>query len=345
MRMTETHSVAPLATADRAPRKRAAYCVSNADHFLGAVALVNSLRLTGWHDQIVLVDCGLTKRQRDLLASEALLLPAPDSTPPHLLKVAGPLAHPAEVMVVLDVDMIVIRPLEPLLVEAAAAKRLLAVADVLSDRFDERWGELLGLGALRRQAYVNSGFLVAPFELGHRLFTEMERVQKRIDPESSMIAAGSPDDPFYFLDQDALNALLASSAFRREDVRVLDQSLLPLPPFEGLRIVDEQLLRLASVGGTEPFALHHYQRKPWLHSLGSNIYSELLPRLWLSPDLPLRLERADIPLRFRPGPAGAVGARFAASLAVAERFRRRLGARRRLRASWAKRPGAREISR
>ena len=204
---------------------------------------------------------------------------------------------------------------------------------------------MLGLGALRRQAYVNSGFLVAPFELGHRLFTELERVQRRIDPESSMIAAGSPDDPFYFLDQDALNALLASSAFRRDDVRVLDQSLLPLPPFEGLRIVDEQLLRLASVGGTEPFALHHYQRKPWLHPLGSNIYSELLPRLWLAPDLPLQLERNEVPLRFRPGPAGAVGARFAASVAFAERLRREARCPGRLRARWANRPGAREVSR
>ena len=303
--MAETVEYTRSATAgDSSLPRGAAYSVSNSAHFLGAVALVNSLRLTGWRDEIVLVDGGLTKRQRALLGSEAIIISAPRSLPPHLLKVFGPLTHPAEAMVLIDADMIVVGSLDALLVEAVTSTRLLAVADILHDRYDARWGDLLGLGELRRQTYVNSGFVVAPRELGGRVFTQLERLQGRIDPGRSMIAAGRPDDPFFFLDQDALNALLASTRFRREDLHVLDQSRIPLPPFAGVRILDQERLRVVSADGGELIALHHYQRKPWLQPLAENAYSRLLPRLWLAGDLPIRLQRHDVPLRFRPGMQG-----------------------------------------
>ena len=44
---------------------RAVYTVGDARHFLGVVALVNSLRLTDWTDEIVVVDCGFTDRSGD----------------------------------------------------------------------------------------------------------------------------------------------------------------------------------------------------------------------------------------------------------------------------------------
>ncbi|HEY8647520.1 MAG TPA: nucleotidyltransferase family protein [Gaiellaceae bacterium] len=321
-----------------------AYSVSNAAHFAGAVALVNSLRLTGWSDEIVIVDCGLAADQRRLLGREARIVPAPEAVPPHFLKVVGPLSVPAEVMVVLDADIVLTRALDPLLVDATESGRLVAVADILADRFDARWAELLALGTVRRQTYVNSGLLVVPGGLGTKLFEEWRRGQQLIDPEYSMLARGTPSDPFFFLDQDVLNALLASPRFRPEQIQVLDHCVAPNPPFAGLRVLDEQRLRVVRDDGADPFALHHIQRKPWLSPLAPNVYSQLLPRLWFDPDLPLRLAPSQVPLRFRPGRAGALGSRCTAARVAVDRARPRLGIRPKLarrlqhRAAAARRP-------
>jgi hypothetical protein len=47
--------------------------------------------------------------------------------------------------------------------------------------------------------------------------------------------------------------------------------------------------------------LHHFLAKPWLKATRSNIYSLLLPRLLLAPDVALRLEPEQLPLRLREG--------------------------------------------
>lgn len=307
---------------------RAVYTVGEAGHFLGVVALVNSLRLTGWIDPIYVVDCGFFDWQRELLASEVNLLAAAPNTAPHLLKVIGPLRRPARTMAVIDADIIVTRSLEPLFTRAEDEGKLIAVTDALADRFDPRWGERLGLGALRRRTYVNSGFLVAPLVLGRRIFGELERLQHLIDVRRSMIASGTPADPFFFLDQDVLNALLASSAVADDDVHEVPYGALPHPPFTGIAIVDAEALRLADGNGQQPFGLHHIQRKPWLARAASTAYSELLPRLWLADDLAIRLEPGRVPARFRPGVSGILAARYSEELRRLTRARRALGLRR-----------------
>ena len=57
--------------------KAAFYCVSDERYFLGAVGLINSLRLVGHTEPIYLLDCGLTEAQRELLAAEVELVDAP----------------------------------------------------------------------------------------------------------------------------------------------------------------------------------------------------------------------------------------------------------------------------
>ena len=52
------------------------YAVTGRD-FFGAVALLNSLRLLGHDEPLLVVDCGMTARQRELLAEHATALPAP----------------------------------------------------------------------------------------------------------------------------------------------------------------------------------------------------------------------------------------------------------------------------
>ena len=65
------HVREPLAAAVRGPRDAAAfYCVADERYFLGAVGLVNSLRLVGHREPIFLLDCGLDDEQRELLGRE-----------------------------------------------------------------------------------------------------------------------------------------------------------------------------------------------------------------------------------------------------------------------------------
>jgi hypothetical protein len=317
-----------LIDAAAAGRERAVYTVGDASHFLGVVALVNSLRLSGWNDEIVLVDCGLTEGQRSFVEREVRLLGAPASFAPHFLKVVGPVTRPARTMAVIDADVVVTRSLDPLFAEVAKCGKLIAVTDALGERFDERWDVLLDLGPLRRQPYVNSGFLVAPLELGLRIFRDLGSLQERVDVRRSMIGSGKPEDPFYFLDQDALNALLLSGRFEAADVHALPYAALPHPPFAGIRVADKARMRISAEGAIEPFGLHHIQQKPWLQVVPRTPYSQLLPRLWLADDLALRLEASQVPLRFRPGGRGVLAARWAGGRVRARRARRALGIRR-----------------
>jgi hypothetical protein len=82
------------------------YSVCDSSHFVGAVALLNSLRLTGHDEPILLFDAGLTAEQRDSLAPHVTLLPAPTGTPTVFLWPLGPLEHPARVAILLDADSI-----------------------------------------------------------------------------------------------------------------------------------------------------------------------------------------------------------------------------------------------
>ena len=244
--------------AARARTGRAVFCVANASHFPGAVALVNSLRLTGWGDEIVIVDCGLEPEQRSLLAREARIVPASEGPdPPQLVKVAGPLSYPTETAIVLDADMIVTRAIEPLVAEAERTGRMLAVADRLEDRFDERWGDLLGLGELRKHPYVNCGLLIVPAGVGERLFGLWRDAQAHIDLGRSLLGGGRPSDPLFFADQDVLNAVLGSERFTADELTVLDFRTAPHAPFPGLRIIDARRLR----GGADEQAAEHVRQR------------------------------------------------------------------------------------
>jgi hypothetical protein len=64
---------------------------SDSHHFVGAAALLNSLRLVGHDEPIFLVDAGLTSEQRDLVARHVTLIPAPEGAPTVFLTPLGPL--------------------------------------------------------------------------------------------------------------------------------------------------------------------------------------------------------------------------------------------------------------
>jgi hypothetical protein len=292
--------------------RAAFYCVSDSRYFLGAAAMLNSLRVLGHTEPVFVLDCGLTARQRELLAPHATLVPAPREAPPWLLKTVAPLRHPASVMVLIDADIIATRSLRKLIDDAGRPSVIAVEND--TDRFVPEWGELLGLGEVRRQPYVSSGLVFMGRSLGEDVLRLMGELQDRVDFDRTFWRANVPDYPFLFADQDVLNAILATRLDRGR-LTVLPNRLAPNPPFQGLRVVDEATLRCAPRDGTEPYALHNFYRKPWLVRTRSSEYSRLFTRLLLADDVPLRLDRDELPLRLRSGVAARC-ARVVVDLAI-----------------------------
>jgi hypothetical protein len=295
--------------------RAAFYCVADERYFLGAVGLVNSLRLVGHDEPIVLLDCGLTGAQRDLLGSEAEVIEAPEGTPPTLLKTVAPLARPADVMVLLDTDLVVTRSLEELL--DSAARGNVVAFDKGVDRWVADWGRVLGLGDVPRRTYLDFAMLGIGAGIGLPLLEQLGERQGRIDFDRTMWGSHDEEYELLYADQDVLNAILAARV-PSERVVALDPRLAPVPPFAGLRVADEASLRCAYDDGTEPYVVHHFIVKPWLEPTHHGVYSQLLRRLLASGDVAIRVPDEEIPLRLRRGP-----------LAYAER--KRVNARERIR--------------
>jgi len=305
----------------------AIYAVADRDYFIGAVALLNSLRLVGHHEPVFLVDAGLTEGQRRLIAPHVRLIPAPEGVHPVFLKMLGPLEHPAGVAILLDTDMIVVRPLMELIAVAEGGRLVGFINNPPNDdRFFAEWSGVLGLGPLRRQPYLAAGQLLVPHALTRRLFTRWTEGQAKIDVERTWIGRGTLADPFYFADMDVFNAVVAAD-LQADEILAVEHRLAPNPPFAGLTLVDPRGLVVRYADGSRPFLLHHILSKPWLKATRTNLYSMLLPRVLLAPDVALRLTPEQLPLRLRDGWMAGVDRRRADTQAfLYSEGRRRLGA-------------------
>jgi hypothetical protein len=291
-------------------RNAAFYCMSSDIYFIGAVGMINSLRLQG-HDQPVhVLDLGLEPWQRGLLAKQAEIVESPPGVPPWLLKTIAPLQSPAETMVLIDADMIVTRRLDEL-IERAAEGRVVAVEHG-SDRHVPEWGEILDLGPIRRQTYVCSGLIFAGRDPGEEVLRLVADRQRHVEFERTSVAGYDRDYPLVYLDQDVLNAVL-SSQVEADRVVILERRLEAIPPFDGLRVVDEGRLRCVYEDGAEPYAVHHFSAKPWLEFTPRGVYTQLLERLLLEDDVAIRVPAERLPLHFRRDPVSRV--RTAAAVA------------------------------
>jgi hypothetical protein len=165
----------------------------------------------------------------------------------------------------------------------------------------------------------------------------MDDVQRRIEiartayagpvPEFTFLGGDSFEDldasyPFYFADQDVLNAVLATEVDPGQ-LEVLDRRAEAITPFTGLRVVDARTLRCAYEDGAEPFAVHQFlPTKPWLEPSAPGIYSTLLRRLLRGSDVAVRVPKRELPAHLRSNLMGK-----AAELASMFRDRRRAGLR------------------
>ena len=180
------------------------YCMSSAEYFLGAVGMINSLRLQGHDEPVYVLDLGMSPWQRELLATEATIVAPPAETPPWLAKTYAPLAHPARTMVLIDADMVVTRPLGELIEQASEG--VIAFENNM-DRFDPGWGEALGLGELRRRPYACSGLVLAGGDTGHEVVRTLDERQRLVDFERSYFGADEPGYVLRFLDQKHIRAM------------------------------------------------------------------------------------------------------------------------------------------
>jgi hypothetical protein len=280
------------------------YTVATRPYFLGAVTLINSLRLTGNEGDVVVLDAGLSSDQRNVLAPAARIVPVDGAFEhPVLMKTYAGELDPSGVVVVLDSDVIVTGSLGEYFTLARDGKIC-----AYPDRNDVRlrwfpeWEQTLRLRApLRRDTYVNSGFVVFDADHWPTLLGRWAEVCRLI-PAEAMFAARSP---FNAPDQDALNALLMSE-FPQGAVGLLPEEDWA---FGGNAKLDDLDTLQCSAHGEPKLMLHYlghpkpWQSRGWLRLAGMD-YMVLMKRLLFADDVPLRIRPNQVPLWLRPTRGG-----------------------------------------
>ncbi len=305
------------------------YTVTDAEFFPGTVALLNSLRLVGHREPLVVLDNGLTPEQRERLDRVATVVDVPEgsgSMPPPTLKPFPHLLDATGTVAIIDSDMIVCASLAPALSLAREGKICLyAAPDWPSDRarwFPE-WHELFALRApLRRQPYLNNGFVVFSTEQWPHLLEDWWVACSRIPPGSVFT---SQEHALRLGDSDALNAILMSEV-DPESVVLPADGLQAAPGDEVVVADDDRLVCLRE--GVQVSLLHHWARpKVWSRQgrvrLGTpDPYVRVFPRVAFGQDAALPLALNDVPWWLRPGIGFTLTQRCGTGLAALGRARR-----------------------
>jgi hypothetical protein len=300
------------------------YTVADSRHFVGLVGLINSLRLVGHHEKVVVVDVGMTPSQRSIVQSVGIVVDPPKLVHGVLAKPVGPLSEPADVMVLLDADVLAVKHLTNLIDHARNGELVFFEND--HSRFFEEWSDL-GLGELKREPYVIAGHFLGPRSLLTPLFEVLDALQDELPPGSTHYDGGRTSSPFYFADQDLINAYLMSVP-EPESVIRLSKALSPIPPFSGIRRIGD--IHCVGPAGLEPYFLHHILNKPWLRPTRRNVYVDVLQAALWAPDAAIRLEPRDVPPRLRPSWQGRLGEALVWPPYLVSSARERLAPRRRL---------------
>jgi hypothetical protein len=279
------------------------FTVSDDRFFLGTVALLNSMRLTGHAHELVVMDRGLTEKQKDVLAGKVTLVTVTEGEKGHAVSVKPfpGLLDVDGVVVILDSDLIVCDTLEPVL-DLARSGKICVYPDPpgSANRWFAEWSELFALSApLRHQRYVNSGFLALSVTRWPRFLERWWAACARIPAERVF---RHPSDPLWAGDQEALNAILMSE--------VQPGSYVQLPEYADvwstrINVADESTLRCTFRGERQPIVHMSHQPKVWQPNgwrrVRGNAYVRLMPRLLLWPDLTVRLDPVDVPFWLREG--------------------------------------------
>jgi hypothetical protein len=291
------------------------YTVSDHDFFLGTVMLVNSLRLTGNHANVVVLDAGLTDEQRVLLQDHVdIVKPPPSERSPATLKPYPHRLDPSGTVVVIDSDIVVTAPLDELLDLARGGKIVATRAwtEAARERWFPEWEETFQLRApLRRQEWFHNGLVVLSIDHWPYLLRRWAELTDLAPPEQAF----RDEQPFNAPDADALNALLMSEIERDA------LALLPLgdEAFGGDVVIDDVRALRCTLKGAPTRFLHYpdspkpWQRRGWVR-VGVPAYGRIMRRLLFEPDLSICIDPSITPLWLRTGPSGRA-ARAAAAAA------------------------------
>jgi len=282
------------------------YTVSDAGFFPGTAALLNSLRLSGHREELVVLDNGLTSAQRRRLAQHSTVVDRPagliDSAYfakpyPFALGATG-------TVVLIDSDMIVARSLaQPLALAGEGKICLFPDPPVDQGRWFAEWEKGFQLSnPPRHQTYVNAGFVALSVH-------HWPQFLERWSTACSFIPAGRhftrENQPFRDGDQDALNAILMSE-IEASFIEVLPEWGELYANASDATIADAA--RLVCLREGKPATILHHSGRPkvWQPSgrgclSAGEPYVRLVPRVLFGDDVVLRLDPGDVPWWLRPG--------------------------------------------
>ncbi len=294
-------------------RGDAFFTISNAGFFPGTAALLNSLAITGNLAPLVILDAGLTDAQRDRLEPHATVVKIPGELKAHpaVFKAYPRFFHPRGVVVIIGSDMIVSRSLDDI-IERAASGKICVYPDPASrsGRWFREWQTELELEApLRRQTYVNSGFLALSAKHWPKFLSRFWELCERI-PVETVFTGADAKSPFWAADQDVLNALLMSEV-PPDAVELLPAEHEVYPDrLRTTKIVDARTME-CDTDGQRPAILHYsmapkaWATKGWLR-IRRDAYVKLFGRAVCGKDAALRLDSKELPMWLRPTVAGRI---------------------------------------
>lgn len=290
------------------------YTITDERFFVGTVGMVNSLRLAGYNQHVFVLDRGLSRHQRHLLATECNLvtLPGTQATNATLFKPFANLIDPQGVVVIIDSDLIVARSLNAV-IEAAKSGQICACADSENGRWFAEWEQIFDLSRrLRQQTYVNAGFLAFSVEHWPQLLPRWWDLCQQISSHPTIYEGAIWESPTSQADQDALNAILMSEV-PAEHVTVLPPETQPTyAEMLGGHVELLDIEKLSCSLRDRPITLVHItgKRKPWelkgWRWIGRHLYSAFLRRLLVGSNISIQISRSDVPVWFWSGRIGAL---------------------------------------
>jgi hypothetical protein len=306
------------------------YTVCSSKYFVGLVGLLNSLRLVGHTERVVVLDCGLNEEQKSLIRGHCeLMVPPPERARNVAIFKAFMLQNDrteTEIAIMIDSDVIVTRRLDDK-IAAARAGKICVFTDPESDRWFPDWATIFPMqAALRRETYATATLIVISTRHWPHLFDRWWAYCERLINEDSYQEGRPNQNPVAQIDQDALNALLMSEvpagSVYRPSIHELVQS-----PFQRATVIDAETLECV-YEHTRTSLLHWPGRsKPfmaWARFDAGNAQVVLLRRLLMAKDVAIKIPDHYLPLRLRSGGLGAAtyaGARLIQrSLSVVRSF-------------------------
>lgn len=302
------------------------FTVSDDAFFLGSVMLLNSLRLSGNDGRLVVLDAGLTSKQRARLEPHADVVSPPRTIDgnPCVMKPYPHLLDPSGVVVIIDSDIVVSGRLHEAIDLARDGKIVATPAwtKAARTRWFAEWAHVLALRApLRREDWVQNGFVALSMDHWPHLLERWWELCELVPGEQAFV----DEQPFNAPDADALNALLMS------EIPPGSVALLPAgeEAFGGdIEILDVQSLR-CTFDGVATRLIHYpdspkpWQGRGWVRA-GAPSYARIMRRLLFAPDVQVRLDPKEAPLWLRPSLRGrlALGGRAATNRSIRTLTRR-----------------------